>query len=68
LEVLDGCLGRIKTDDRDVFDCYRNDSHNHLPDEDRIRVCEVVSKLKERAEAETTPIIDIYRAEKYSTV
>jgi hypothetical protein len=61
--VRDGCLGRIKTDDRDVFVCYRNDFHNHLPDEDQIRVREVVSKLKERAEAETTPITAIYRAE-----
>jgi hypothetical protein len=59
----DGCTGRIKTTDDDVFIEYRNHGHNHMKRPDEIKVRQIVTTMKEQAEAHSTSLVEIYRRE-----
>jgi hypothetical protein len=61
--ILDGCTGRIKTDDSDIFIEFRNQVHNHPSNPDEIKVRSVVTTMKNRARNETTSMMNIYRTE-----
>jgi FLYWCH zinc finger domain len=59
----DGCNGRIKTDDNDVFVAYRNRTHIHPSNAEEAQVRGVVTSIKERAKAESTNMMAIYSSE-----
>ena len=57
------CLGRVKTDDNDVFIEIRNSNHSYPRDPDSITVKSVISAMKVRAESQTTLLGDVYCTE-----
>jgi len=61
--IKERCTGRIKTDDNGVFVEYRNDNHCHAKEPERVTVRETVTRMNDRAETESTTLMEIYRAE-----
>ena len=57
------CLGRVKTDDNDVFIEIQKSNHSYPRDPDSITVKSVITTMKMRAESQTTLLGDIYCTE-----